>query len=384
MWDKVKGILNPGKGGVVLGFSTFVGSIISAIFGVIVAPILGAEDYGIVSYFFAIAGLTTAITSFGAHESLLVYLSKGIKIFSTFSFITIIPSFIAAIVIFLIFNEISISVLIIGMIIFELVLSKLLAKQLYVQHLKYSLTQKFLFIGLSLTLYYVMGPQGYILGLGLSMFPGVLQIFKGFKESKIDVSLVKERINFISHHYVLHLCRISYSYVDRLIIVPLFGFITLGNYELSIHIIVFANVFSVFVYQYLQPKDAKNESTRKLKLMAIAGSIILSLLTIFLAPVVLPILFPQFEELVDLVPIMGLSIFPHALTMIYMSKFLGSENARPIMISSLIHLLILIGGIFILTNYYSTVGIAISFVVAEIVETVLLIGMHKKTFKSFV
>lgn len=384
MWDKIKNIINLPKGGVTLGFSTFLGSIISGIFGVFVAPILGAEDYGMVSYFFAIAGFACAISSFGVHHVLLVYLSKGVKIFSTLSFVTLISSFIASIVVFIIFKEISISILIVGLMIFDLLISELLAKQLYSKHLKYYLTQRLSFVVLSLTFYFLWGPSGFVLGHGLSLFPGLIRIYLGFKESKIKFNLIKERFHFITQHYFLHIARTSYSYVDRLIIFPLFSFIILGNYELSIQIIILANVFSVFVYQYLQPKDAKNESTKKLKFLAIGGSIILSLLTIFLAPVVLPILFPQFEELVDLVPIMGLSILPHTLIMLYMSKFLGSENTRPIMISSLIHLGILVSGILILTNYYSTLGLAISFVIAEIIEAVLLIGIHKKMFKSFV
>ncbi len=383
MWNKIKNILNSQKGGTTLGFSTFSGALISGIFGIFVAPILGAEDYGTISYFFAIAGFAYAISTFGAHHVLLVYLSKGVKIFSTFSFVTLISSFVVSILVFIIFKEISISVLIVGLMIFELLISQLLAKQLYSEHLKYYLTQRLSFVVLSLTFYYLWGPSGFILGHGISMFPGLIHIYQEFKESKIDLTLIKERLEFIVHHYFLHLSRTSYSYLDRIIIFPLFGFITLGNYELSIQVIVLANVFSVFVYQYLQPKDAKNETTKKLKFLAIIVSAILSLMVIFLSPIILPMFFPQFEESFDLVPIMGISIVPHALVMLYMSKFLGSEKTRPILISSLLHLGILIVGILVLTNIYSTLGLAISFVLAEIIEAIFLIGMHKKIFKNY-
>jgi O-antigen/teichoic acid export membrane protein len=383
MWSKIKDIFKSQKGGTTLGFSTFLGSIISGIFGVFVAPILGAEDYGTVSYFFAIAGFAYAIASFGAHHVLLVYLSKGIKIFSTFSFITLIFSFIISIIVFLIFNEISISILIIGLIVFELLISELLAKQLYSKHLKYYLTQRLSFVVLSLFFYHLWGPPGFILGHAVSLFPGIYRIYLGFKESKIEISLIKERFDFVIHHYFLHLARTSYSYLDRIIIFPLFGFITLGNYELSIQIIVLANVFSVFVYQYLQPKDAKNESTKKLKYVAILVSFILSLAVIFLSPIIMPLLFPQFEESLNLVPIMGLSIVPHTLIMLYMSKFLGSEKTKPILTSSLLHLGILIIAIFILTGIYSSLGLAIAFVIAEIVEALFLISMHKKIFNNY-
>ena len=66
-----------------------------------------------------------------------------------------------------------------------------------------------------------------------------------------------------------------------------------------------------------------------------------------------------------------------------MSKFLGSEKTKPILTSSLLHLGILIIGIFILTGIYSSLGLAIAFVIAEIVEALFLISMHKKIFNNY-
>ena len=383
MWDKIKALLNSQKGATTLGFSTISGSLIIGIFYIIVAPILGAEDFGIVSYFYAIAGLTFAISSWGARHVLLVYLSKGIKIFSTFSFVTLLSSLIAAIVIFILYKEISIFILIIGLVIFELALHELLAKQLYSKHMKYLLAQKFIFVIFSLPLYFILGPPGFILGIGISMFPGLIRIYQGFKESKIDFNLIKNRLNFIFQNYFLHLSRVSYTFVDRLIVFPLFGSITLGNYELSMQIIILANVFSIFLYQYLIPKDARNESTRKFKLFAIAISSILSLMVIFFSPIIFPMIFPRYLEAVEFLPILGISIIPHVMIILHMSKFLASEQTRPVLTGSLLHLGVLVSAIFVLSNFYSAMGVAIAFVLAEIVESIFLIIMYKKTFKCY-
>lgn len=383
MWDKIKAIFNSQKGGATLGLTQLLGSVITGLFTVSVAPILGAENLGTISYFFAIAGIAFVISSFGVSNILLVYLSKGIKIFSTVSVITIAFSLITAIVVFIIFKEISIVILIIGQVIFELAINELLAKQLYSKHMKYFLTQRLSLVALSILLYFFLGPTGFVVGSGLSMFPGLVRIYLGFKESKIDLNLIKNRLNFILHNYSLSLSRTTYVYVDRIFAFPIFGSITLGNYELAMQIIMLANVFSVFLYNYIMPKDARNEVTHKLKFYSIIISAIISLAVIFLAPLILPIVFPQFQKAGELISVMGISIVPHALIMLYLSKFMGTEKTKPVLIGSMLHLGVLISAILVLTNFYSTTGLVVAFVLGEIVEAVFLIIIHKKTFKTY-
>jgi O-antigen/teichoic acid export membrane protein len=132
------------------------------------------------------------------------------------------------------------------------------------------------------------------------------------------------------------------------------------------------------------PKDARDQSTYRLKIYAIIGSTLISILVIFVSPHILPILFPQFQDAVDLIPIMGLSIVPHVFTMLYISKFLSSENSKLIVISSVLHFVILVSSILILTHYYSTMGLVIAFVLGEIGEALFLMFMHKKFFKVYI
>jgi len=263
-WEKIKTNIKF-KGGTSLGFSIYITSIISGIFGVAIAPILGAEDYGIVSYYFAIASIAFAFSSLGIGNVLMVYIPKGVKLMSTTSFITLIFGIIASIVVYLIFNEISISILILGLGIFEVAIHELLAKRMYHSFTKYTLVQKAAFVILALSLYFVWGPTGMILGHALSFLVVIPRLYFGFKESKIRISLLTSRRNFILNNYFSHLSRISYTYLDRLIIFPIFGFATLGNYELSLQILAVAYIFPVIVYRYVLPRDAVNESTKKYK-----------------------------------------------------------------------------------------------------------------------
>ena len=383
MWNKIKSIFKFDKGSTTLGFTQFSASIIAGVFTILMAPILGAENLGTIGYFFAVISIVTALSSLGAPTILLVYISKGVKLFSTISFLAILSTTISAIIVYFIFDEIILVIVIIAHIIFELAINELLAKQLYVKHMKYFLSQRILFVTLSIPMFFLMGYVGFILMYGLSMLPSIVRIYFGFKESKINFILIKERSHFLINNYLVSVSRTAYTFVDRLIILPIFGSAVLGNYELAMQGIILANVFAVFISSYLMPKDARKQPTYKIKIYSIIGSIFISLFLIFMAPSVLSTLFPKFENAVTFIPIMALSIVPHILVILYTSKFFSLENSRIIFISSVIHFIALVSAILILTNYYSTMGLVVGFVIGEIVEAGFLMVMCKKYFKSF-
>lgn len=383
-WKRIKDIISNSKGGTALGVSTFSSSMITAVYGILVVPIVGAEGYGTISLYSTIATILGAIVSFGASNSLLVLMPKQIKIFSTISFITLSSAVIIATIIFFIFKEISISIFIIGVIIFELGSSRLLAKQTYSGYGRYILSQRICFVILSLAFYFILGPTGMVLGMGLSMFIALPIVITGIRESRVDFTLIKTRSKFLINNYFLRLLRTSYAYVDRLIVFPLFGFVTLGNYEFGMQIVTFANVLSVFFYNYIQPKDAKNESTRKFKVIMLSASASISLVIVSLSPFFLHMFFPQFKEITTMIPILGISVFPHSLTVLYLSKFLGSEKSKEVSIAAALHLGIQILGIIILVHFFFAIGIALAFLIGETLEALYLMSRHKVIFNRYI
>ena len=66
-----------------LGSSNIVGVGISAIFWFYLANLLGAEEYGQIQYYIAIAGIVYLISSFDSPNSITIYAAKNIKIHST-------------------------------------------------------------------------------------------------------------------------------------------------------------------------------------------------------------------------------------------------------------------------------------------------------------
>ena len=153
---------------------------------------------------------------------------------STVFFVALIGATISALVTYFLFQNYGISVYILGAAMFGLASSEIIARGLYGSYSKYLFTQKILMVFLGIVLYYVIGINGILLGLGLSFFPYTIRIVKEFQSSSIDLSLLKPRIGFMINSYVLNISSAFNGSIDKLIIAPIVGFALLGNYQLGI------------------------------------------------------------------------------------------------------------------------------------------------------
>ncbi|MGI0069629.1 MAG: lipopolysaccharide biosynthesis protein, partial [Nitrosopumilaceae archaeon] len=205
--DKIKTLLERFKGLTAMGSAYIVSQGISGIFWLFVARLLGTEHYGQVSYYIAIASIATTISFLGAGNTLIVYTAKGVKIQPTVYFIALISSVITSAVLFFMFYDLGVSLFVIGNVALGLVLNELLGLKLYKQYSAYLISQKIISVGLAIGLYYIIGINGIILGIALSFFPSFIKIYQGFKESKIDFSILKSRVGFIINSYMLDISR---------------------------------------------------------------------------------------------------------------------------------------------------------------------------------
>ena len=187
------------------------------------------------------------------------------------------------------------------------------------------------------------------------------------------MKLIKPRFGFMMNSYVLDLSRTLSGSTDKLLILPMFGFAILGNYQLGIQFLAVLNIIPSIVYQFILPEDSSGNSNNKLKKYTIVFSIILAFLGVTLSPFVLPTLFPKFADAVEVVQIISLSIIPSTINLIYISKFLGKGLSKIILIGSGVFLLIQTSSIFVLGQIYGVNGIAIALLIATSVEAIFLI-----------
>ena len=131
-------------------------------------------------------------------------------------------------------------------------------------------------------------------------------------------------------------------------------------------------VFSSIVYKYILPHDAIGEVTTRIKIIALASSMLISLLGVTVTPSILPIVFPQYTEAVVAIQIISLAVIPATITLMLTSKLLGAENSRILLTTRIIFALTITTLIVILTPIFGIVGTTSAFVIAAILQTIIL------------
>lgn len=356
-----------------IGTANILGSAISGLFWLYLAALLGAENYGELSYYISISGIATTITLIGGSNFITVLVAKKVKIESTIYFTSIISSIIAAVVLYFSFSNIGISIYVIGAVLYNLSVSELLGRKFYTKYSIYFILQKILFVIFALGLYYAIGPVGVLIGIGLSFLPFFHRIYHGLKYTPLNFCLLKTKSKFLINNFLLDLCNVLNSQIDKLIIGPMFGFLVLGNYYFAIQILNLLSIIPEIIKKYILPEDSSGKNTVKIKIITILFSVLLALVGIFIAPKVIPIFLPEYSTALELIPIISISIIPTTIYAIFSAQFLAHEKNGFLIIASIFSVAILIIGAFSLGVIFGIVGLAYSLVISDTSRILILL-----------
>ena len=361
-----------------IGVASIAGSGIAAIFWIYLAVLMGAENYGELAFYISIASVATSISFIGGPAAITVLVAKKIKIESTIYFLSITASIISGIVLYIAFTNIGLSIYVLGAVIYNLSVSELLGRKRYREYSIYFTLQKILFVILALALYYMIGPDGVLIGIGLSFMPFLIQIYSGFRNHSISFQLLKTKWKFVTNNFFIDLSVVLNNQVDRLIIGPMFGFVILGNYYLAIQVLMVLTLVPEIVRKYTIPEDSSGVNTTKIKIITVGFSFVLALIGILVVPQVLLIFFPEYNESVELIPLISLTIIPATISGLYNSKFLAHEKSNYVVIINIVSTIVLISGVFILGQFLGVIGLAYSFLLSNIVKAVFYFCLTKK------
>ena len=376
--EKIKILYQNFKGLTTMGAATFVSNGLGGLFWFYMASLMGTEAYGQISYFLAIGIIGSRISLLGFANTMMVYSAKGVKIQPPIYLIAILGSVITSLILFFVFlYDVGISLYVIGFVTFTLITSDLLGRKQYKNYAKYLISQKIILIILSVSLYHLIGLTGVILGIAISFLPYSFVIYKEFKNTKIDFSLIRSRAKFVTNTFANDLSELFGGYLDKLIVAPMLGFALLGNYQLGIQFMIVFQLVPVMFFHYLLPKDARNESNTNLRKNIMLFSIIICILAIILSPIVIPILFPEFTESVPVIQILSVAIIPFTASTILNSKFFGMEKTKFVLIGSIILVSVQIPSIIALTTLYGINGAAVSILLANTSQAIYLILSDK-------
>jgi len=355
-----------------IGISDVFGMGISAIFWFFIASQVEVENYGELHYFIGIASFAFGIALIGTQNVVTVFTAKKIKIQSTLFIISLITGTVAAILVFIFLGRLDAGILVISFVINDLAIAYLIGQKNFSTYGKCIVIQKIIAVGLGLIFYYMFGIEGIIIALAISYFHFSIFVYREIKNSKFNFKLLKSNSTFILNNWALNLVGVSRHHLDKIILVPLLGLTVMGNYALALQFWAVLVVFSSIFFKYILTYDSSGESNKKLKIIAVFGSIGLAILGMTVSPIVIPIFFEKYTDAIIMIQIMSVGIIPQVIDKIYLSKSLSLEKSKIILISRGISAITLIGGILLLGQTYGIIGIATSFVLSLVFQTIIL------------
>ena len=364
-----------------IGFATASGNAIAAFFWIYMADILGQEDYGELGYLLSIAGMASTISILGGQWTMSVYTAKGVRIESSLYFVSIVTSTVAAVVLYFLFENVGMSVYVIGLVIFNFFIFELLGRKQYKTYSIVFILQKIILIVLAILLYHVFGTEGVLIAYGISFLIFAPRIINSLRNDKLNFGLLKERFKFWMINYVVQLSGSAKGQVDKLMIGPIFGFALLGNYYLGLQVLAIFMILPAMIFRYTLPQDSSGSSTKHVKIITIVASVGLVFLGVFVAPVAIPLVLPEYADTVDLIPLLSISIIPKTITTMLMSEFLGKENNKQLVLANIAAFAVLASGILYLPEYFDIVGLAIAYVLGITSQTIWLLVVYLRTTK---
>ena len=351
-----------------IGGADIFGTVMSAVFWFYLASQIEPSSYGEIGWFLGIAGLFSGIALFGTANTITVYTAKKTQIQSTLNFISLSASVILSfivIVLFPSFYTVDVGIILIAYVINTLAIGDLLGRKQYANYSKYNLVQKGLTLGLGVSFFYLFGYEAIIFALALSYVLHFKRIFSIFKEMRINFSLIKPRIGFIGNNYFMSILAVTSGQVDKIVVAPLLGFAILGNYSLAVQVVSVMLILPNVFQKYLLPQESTGVKNRNPKILVIIFSVLITILGIFVAPILINEFFPKFTEAVDAIKIMSIVVIPTTISLIIESEFLGKEKSRIVLVGTAILMTSLIIGMIVLGSLMGIEGVAYSLVIAQ-------------------
>src|SRR3989304_5116004 len=199
-------------------------SLIFALFWLYLASILSKTEYGELGFLFSIANVATEIALIGFRSVIIVYESKNENVFSTSFFVVLISANITAAVTFVLTENFVISILIVGMVLFQIIISGLNGRQRYTDFSKHKIIRAVLTVIFAIIAYEYFGVNGILLGYFVSTLFIIKELNSLMKYKKIEFSSIKSKISFMIHAYAMRLSEVFIRWGDKLFIGSLLGF----------------------------------------------------------------------------------------------------------------------------------------------------------------
>jgi O-antigen/teichoic acid export membrane protein len=364
-----KNVLEP----LLLGSSNLISSVIRALFWLAIASIVSTTSYGELNYYIAAAILASTLSVAGLNFTTMTYLAKGFeKIVRQANVLVLLLSSVSAIILAIILNNITVGLLVLALSSFAMTGAEFLGRKQYKRFSILIIVSAAAQAIIALSLYYLFGINGIILGYALPFLVASYPFFRSIKSASLSFEEIKPRMSFSLHSYSVSVSQSIATYADKLLIAPIFGFEMLGLYQLGFQFLMFVAVIPSSLYQYLLPQEASGIERKGVKKIGLVLSIVFAVILFFTLPLLIERFFSQYTEAIPVAQVMIFGVIPLTMVSLINSRLLGKEKSKLVVIGSATYISSLLLLLYILGNNFGLLGLGLAIIISSSIQCSVL------------
>jgi len=360
-----------------VAFGKIIASGLQAGFYLIFATLLEPEGFGELSYIIALAGTFSVVARFGLSQTVVVYQAKENQIAANqANVLALIATSVASVI--LIPINMWAALLCLSISFFFMNQQNLLGLKKYKKFFWIGLSKGVLMISLPVLLYFVLEIPGILLGMAISYFFVSFNLVKSLNSKIESFRHLKKDIKILIHNFGVESSQFLPRWIDKLLIVPLFGFAFAGLYQFNIQILFFLSLLPLSLHSFLLSEESSGRTHKKINYFVLLFSVILVVIVIFLTDEFVSLFFPKYVDGIPSLQILIISLIPLSFTAILNAKLQAKESTTVGFsavgrIGSLLVLLAVLG------NFYGLVGLSMAVLISCIIESVFLFVLFIKS-----
>ncbi len=340
---------------------------IGSLFYMVFAAILQPDAYGELAYLIAIAAAFGAVSRFGLNLSVEVnQAKKNSELTNQLNILAFILILGGSIV--LLFIDPLLSLLAFVQSFFVMEQFNLLGQKRYKKFRNLAIIRSIFLIFIPLVLFQLWEIPGIILGISIANSVSVYFFVRRLKMDALSLNRIKDRYKVILHNFGATASTSLDRSLDKLVIVPVLGFTSVGIYQLNFQILVGLEVLPIAIHSFFLAEESGGKRIVKLGYFLVLAAILIVVIVFFVAEPLMQWIFPHYSEGISSLKVMSIALIPLSISAIISAKLQAKEStqigyAGIVRITSLLLLLVILG------NSLGLLGLSLAVLFSIIINT---------------
>jgi len=309
----------------ILGTSQILVLILNVVFYYAFAYILGPEKYGNLAYLISIATIVATFTMFGLSQTVITFVAKKERdLVKNANLITFASSIISSLL--LIFVNPFVALLSFSFSSFMMQVGNYLGQRKYKVVSIIPVGRSTIWIVVGISLYFLIGIPGILIGMAIGNVVFSFNYLKSIKFRDSNINKLRTKLKTIFHNFGVDASQTLPNHIDKLVIVPLFGFQTTGIFHFVIQFLIAIELLTLVLHRFLLAEQSGEKISKRFIYLASLASSIIILAGIFLSPMIIENIFLEYLESIAAVQLIVFGTIPLLVVAILNAKLQVLES----------------------------------------------------------